>query len=229
MNNTNVAALRTVPHVATFHFKSWLADSPNGEALLKAVDAGKLAEGQLTTETTEKGVVLKRKSHSVNMQVPVLETTGLTEAEQAYLQALVVRELEAKQKLLVDAYDDKVLSFHDVFSQPFTVKSASIKVSAEDNKSAVEVLAEVLAAITSEKGAATIKAMAEKRFSVAACAGIKDIAVIERINGLVVEAFQVLQDSDAELANLHTPAFTAWLDALKAALAPKEEVSLDMF
>lgn len=229
---TKAPVVATLPHQATFHFKSWANGSKQAEELLTAVKAGKLEEKQIGVETVEKDgkevEMLKRNAEKVSMVLPRVEVEGFTPEQNSYLQALVAQHLEAKQKVLVDAYSTDVVQWDKTFSQPFTVKRSVIKVSAEENKAAIEVLKTVLAELTKPQGVDTIAALAEKKFSAAACGAIRKIEVLERINDLILEAFELLQEQDAELAAAHSPAFTLWLESIEKFMQPDDLANADM-
>lgn len=237
MSQAQATALRMVPHLAAFHYRSVEKDSKAGQDLLAKVAAGVLKAEDVGTETIEKDgkevELLKRASVKVPMSVPdvtsFVKEGVLSAEEQAYLQALIAYRMEQKQKPLVDAYKSDVITFAGEFGQPFTLKVSAVKVSADENKAAVEVLRALLAELVPEKAVTNICLLAEKRFSAAACSGIKDVAVLERVNNSVVEAFGALEAADEELTKQHTAAFTAWTDALEALITPKEVMTLDMF
>lgn len=227
--------MNTLKHTARFHFRTQEASSKTGLALLALVEAGKLAPEQLETETVEGKELIKRLSVDVELVVPDVRSfivDGSLTSEQAdYLQALVVRHLEDKQKVEVDACSGVVVDWSTVFSGPFTVKVVTVKVTADMLKAAK---AAMLAALKGEiDGTAYAKAggvqaaevLFDGRASMATCTKYAP-DTLRKIESVLTTGAEVL--ANAGQLEEHSAAINLILTNIGNALNPKQqEVSAD--
>lgn len=227
--------MNTLKHTARFHFRTQEASSKTGLALLALVEAGKLAPEQLETETVEGKELIKRLSVDVELVVPDVRSfivDGSLTSEQAdYLQALVVRHLEDKQKVEVDACSGVVVDWSAVMSGPFTVKVVTVKVTADMLKAAK---AAMLAALRGDiDGTAYAKAggiqaaevLFDGRASMATCTKYAP-DTLRKIESVLTTGAEVL--ANAGQLEEHSAAINLILTNIGNALNPKQqEVSAD--
>lgn len=227
--------MNTLKHTARFHFRSQEVSSKTGLALLALVETGKLAPEQLETETVEGKELIKRLSVDVELVVPDVRSfvvDGSLTSEQAdYLQALVVRHLEDKQKVEVDACSGVVVDWSTVFSGPFTVKVVTVKVTADMLKAAK---AAMLAALKGDiDGTAYAKAggiqaaevLFDGRASMATCTKYAP-DTLRKIESVLTTGAEVL--ANAGQLEEHSAAINLILTNIGNALNPKQqEVSAD--
>lgn len=227
--------MNTLKHTARFHFRTQEASSKTGLALLALVEAGKLSPEQLETETVEGKELIKRLSVDVELVVPDVRSFivdgSLTSDQADYLQALVVRHLEDKQKVEVDACSGVVVDWSTVFSGPFTVKVVTVKVTADMLKAAK---AAMLAALRGDiDGTAYAKAggiqaaevLFDGRASMATCTKYAP-DTLRKIESVLTTGAEVL--ANAGQLEEHSAAINLILTNIGNALNPKQqEVSAD--
>lgn len=246
MNTTNNAVLAAVavsvlfvPHTDAMHFKKYAVGTDGQKELKALIDAGKLTDADITTETKGEGekavTTWKRKSVSFTVQVPdvtsLVAPDTLSPAILSHLQAVIAQRLVDKQKAEISDLTGKTVTFEEVFSAAYTLRVAVAKVSAEALKAALEYLKAGLEAIgTNPKGLPRIIEMAGKRFSAASAAGLAPDA-LAAIQTRVVAALPVAAEAAAEAGE--SDEIINALDMLDKALAklmtPPEALEADAF
>lgn len=234
----DVAVVATVPtklHKAKAHYKTF-ATGTNGFAALEAmVKEGKLKQSDIDAGTTGEGaeqkVTWKRKSAELAVTVPLvsgLVVEGLLSAAQiTHLQSVVDAYFEGKQRPFVDAASTESVNWATLLEGPYSLKTAAVKITAEMVAAAVAMLAKHLPSITSAKATTTVVDMAKKKFSATVCREL-DVAILEKINSLVLEVFEAL--TEAEQAQ-HEAVFELFVAELAASITPPAapDITLDDF
>lgn len=227
--------MNVLKHTARFHFRSQETTSKTGAALLALVEAGKLPVEQLETETVEGKELIKRKSVEVAMNIPEVKSFiadgHLTPEQVDYLQALVVRNLEDKQKVEVDACSGVVVDWSAVFSAPFTVKVQAIKVTADMLKAAKAAMLEALSgkvdgtAYAKAGGLQAAEVLFDGRASMATCTKYNP-DTLRKIESVLTTGAEVL--AIAGKLDEHAAAINLILTNIGSALNPKAvDVSAD--
>jgi hypothetical protein len=186
-------------------------------------------------EDVEGKQILKRVSAEVSLQVPDVRTfvtEGTLTADQCdYLQALIVRHLEDKQKVEVDACSGDVVDWAKLFSSPFTVKVASVKVTPEMLKAAKVAMLAALrgevdgTAYAKAGGLQAAEALFDGRASMATCTKYAP-DTLRKIESVLTTGAEVL--AGAEKLAEHSAAIDLILTNIGNALNPKvQEVSAD--
>jgi hypothetical protein len=223
-------SIKTIAHTGRFHYRSQEATSKLGVALLALVEAGKLAAEAVTTETVEGKELIKRASVEVPMLIPDVRSFivdgSLTSDQADYLQALIVRHMEDKQKPEVDACTGKVIDWAEVFSAPFTVKVQAVKVTAEMLKAAKAAMLAVLSgkvdgtAYAKDGGLKATDALFDGRASLAACSKFAP-DTLRKIESVLTTGAEVLAEHNM-LAE-HSAAIDLILTNIGNVLNPKQE------
>lgn len=227
--------MNVIKHTARFHFRSLEATSKTGAALLALVEAGKLPLEQLETETVDGKELIKRTSVDVALDVPDVRSfliDGALTTEQAdYLQALIVRHLEDKQKVEVDACSGVVIDWAQVMAAPFTVKVVAVKVTADMLKAAKAAMLEALSgkidgtAYAKAGGLQATEVLFDGRASMATCTKYNPDA-LRKIESVLTTGAEVL--AGAGKLDEHAAAINLILTNIGNALNPKSvDVSAD--
>lgn len=243
MTNTNANtieqagadALATMPTKLldfTFHFKSFTQEEKGYERLAELVEKEAIATADIEQITEEgKADKFKRKSVTINMEVPVVAVEGFSAAQNDHLQQLVNKAIKGAQDDVVGAGTptaETLFTWDKVLESPYAQRTAAVKVTAEMVKAVVDIVKATMPALFNEKVAAAVAQLGEKRFSLASCQPVSN-AVLEKLQGAVATWYSELAKEDAEVAAQCEPVVNLWATNLEKVLKPSEEFDLDMF
>jgi hypothetical protein len=227
---STIIATKTV--ATPFHFKSYTQQDKGYEKLSELLNAGRItAEDIQHIQEEGKADKFKRKSITLQLEVPVVTVEGFTSAQNDHLQHLVNKAVKTAQDDVVAAGNPEardLVKWQDVLEAPFAQRAAAVKVTVEMVKATVELVQATMGEMFNEKVVAAVAQLGERRFSPAACQPVNNM-VLERLQGVVAQWYTQLAEDEANIAAEIEPVINLWAANLEKVLKPSEELGLDIF
>lgn len=224
----STTTLNTTSVDIVYHFKAFAPKTAGYDRLAELMEAGKLSADEDIEQKVDGDVTkLKRKSVTVKATIPVVELEGFTAEQNAHVQYLITKQLEAKNKEHIDNCSGEWVSWETVLQLPPISKSAgAVKVDAEMLAAVTEALCEHMRECGYNDGAIQFVSTAGgKKFSATVCRNVK-LPVLEKVRTIVTDWMETL---DEETASAVAPVTSLWLRNIDVVLNPQTDVTEDMF
>lgn len=238
-NNTTHAA--TIALNTEAKFKPWAEGKDGYKKLQELLAAGAITPDDITKiEKAGEPTKYQRKPFKMELKTldvkAVLVDGALSAAQVDHLQQLVNKYIKDSNAKLVDngnIEQSQFKSWEAILSEPFIQRSAAVKVTAEQIKVSIATMvhyfSEMRETPLKAAGLTLLTSLVEKRFTVASCNRIK-VEVLEAMQGFLLEWHEVYLAADGvENVEDHKNVFNLVAGNLEKALAPEEELSLDIF